>query len=698
MTAELSETIVTQALEKLSWTSLEEHLKNIQLTEKEVRKLSGLIQRSESLILKRNNRDQEKRRDKLLKNLANFFDTKGLPADAEFILDFAKRVQEIDGAYKDILAHLAKTDAAKLAPELRVAALLDRSNDEYIDLHVRALEAMKQQGVLDFGKAVLQNEDGKGINTAAVHEQLLATVAATLGMEAHINGWFDANGVLVLPSLPASTVEDRYVVGSVQVLALSWRFWQIAERRHRYLDGLLELRTELGQEWVDRGLTCMWVSAPGGDLREFYDYAANSRLVERLGQHWVSVITNPDYRKAIVVGEGSVKLFPKQVISLEEIHGATALSQLLSGDITADPAEYAGLTLVEWVRGYAVLQNVCQVAFTKQSGDNFTIRYTKPSLVALLQRLGLRGGKAAIFIDHVTFRKASRDLFDQPLIKLQDGTYALLGLAASASSIPVVILSTLGMLEVSLDARGKRFENAVIKFLEKQGIKAKNILCKREEAEYDYDVAFVWGDYLFLLECKSRGLSGGEPTRAYFFSLGIRKAVKQVKRLAAGLQQYPDILTEHFPEAVGKKVVHCIINSLPYAKFDGEDNEDDDGILFTDEGSFQRFFQQSEIGPRSVDRDKGLGEIDPNSAVAFLWEGQSPTPEDFLRYLKRPIQLVIESSRTELSPVDLPCGEHTHLHHLAFGRKEFSDASYREAATENGYRTGSNPSELISNE
>lgn len=698
MAAVLSETIVTEALEKMSWTALEVHLKDIELTEKEVKKLSGLIQRSESLILKRNNPSQEKKRDKLLKNLANFFDRKGLAADAEFVVRFAKRVQEIDGAYKDILAHLAKTDAANLTPELRVAALLDRSNDEFRDLHVRGVEAMKQQGVLDLGKAVLQDEHGKGISISAVHEQLVATVASTLGMEAHINKWYDANGVLVLPSLPASTVKDRYVVGSVQVLALSWRFWQIAERRHRYLNGSLERRTELEQEWKDRGLTSLWVSGPPQDLIEFYDYVANSRLVERLGQQWVSFIANPKYRKAVADGDGNVQLLPKHFLSLEEIHGATALSQLLSGDISADPAEYAGLTLAEWVRGYAVLKNVCQVAFTKQSGENFTIRYTQPNLVALLQRLGLQGGKAAIFIDHVTFRKASRDLFDQPLIKLQDDTYALLGLAASAASIPVVILSTLGMLGVSLDARGKRFENSVIKFLEKQGIKAKNILCKRDEAQFDYDVAFVWGEYLFLLECKSRGLSGGEPTRAYFFSLGIRQAVKQVKRVAAGLKQYPDILTEHFPEAVGKEVVHCIINSLPYAKFDGEDNEDDDGILFTDEGSLQRFFQQSEIGQRSIERDKGLGEINPNSAVAFLWEGERPTPEDFLRYLKKPIQLVLESSRTELSPVDLPCGEHTHLHHLAFGRKEFSDASYRDAAKEGGYRTGSTPSKIVLNE
>lgn len=90
-------------------------------------------------------------------------------------------------------------------------------------------------------------------------------------------------------------------------------------------------------------------------------------------------------------------------------------------------------------------------------------------------------------------------MFDQPLIQMQDGSVLLLALACGASSIPIVVLSTLGMLKVSLDSRGRRFESQMIKFLGRQGIKAKNIKCDRGGETFDYDVAFVWGDYLFLL-------------------------------------------------------------------------------------------------------------------------------------------------------------------------------------------------------
>lgn len=687
MTIELRETLVNQALEKLSWPQLSEHLSAVAFTQDSVDKLVGLVKRSESLVLKRKNAGLEKKRDQFLQKLADFLDAKHYPEGAECVRNYDVRLKEIDGGYQDILDLLAKTDAATLSPELRISALLDRSNREYIDLFSRIRETISIKEELDLGKVMLKGDDGRDFSPEAVHELLITTFASTLGMEAHINGWYDPDGVLSLPLLPQSTEKDRFVVGSVQLLAASWRNWQFAERRHRFLDGVLERHTELSQAWSDRGVKSLWHSRPSDDAREFYNYVANNRLAERLNQHSAVVYSNSRYREAVSGISGRVDLLPKQTISLHELHGATALSQLLSGEITEDHALYAGLTLAEWVRGYSVLQSVCETALNTDEPDHLTIRFSRSDLAALLERLGLRSGKAEVFIEHATYRKASRDMFDQPLIKLQDGNFILLALSGATSSLPNVILSTLGMLEVNLDGRGKRFERSVIEFLGRQGIKAKNILCDRGGETYDYDVAFVWGNYLFLLECKSRGLSGGDPTRAYYFSLGIRDAIKQVKRLAEGLKRYPDILTTYFPEAVGKEVVHCVINSLPYAIFD-----EIDGIYFTDEGSFTRFFQQSEIGPRRISRNDGLGEIDPDTAVAFLWDGPSPTPEDLLRQLRSPIQLVMIASHTELSILDIPVGENTALRLEEFGRKESTSASYRQAAREAGYRTGENPS------
>ena len=690
MVIELSETPVSEALNKLSWQLLEKHLSETGLTAHDVDKLVGLVRRSDALVLKRLNPKKQKNRDTFLENLAVHLDDKGYPKQAELVRSHAIQLNEIDGVYQSILGMLAKSVAAGLSPELRVSALLDRSNREYIDLLKQMYQHTTAGGVFDPGKVTMKGEGGSEYNPEAVHELLLTTLASTLGMEAHIHGWYDDNDVLLLPALPTPTDQDRFAVGSVQVLAAAWRHWQFSERRHRYLGAPLAQTRNLEPAWVKHGVKRLWGSRPLDDNLELYSYVSNARLAERLLQHFTAVITDVRYQKSVSGTEGKVNLLPNQAVSLHEIHGASSLSQLLSGEITDDQSEYAGLTLAEWVRGYSVLQNVADKALLHSDADRLTIRLSNAELVQLLQRLGLQGGKAQVFIGHATYRKASRDLFDQPLIKMQDGGYLLLAISAATSSIPNIILSTLGMLEVNLDGRGKRFEKRMIELLGKHGIKAKNIICDRGGETYDYDVAFVWGDYLFLFECKSRGLSGGDPARIYFFSLGVRQVVKQVTRLAEGLKQYPDILSAYFPEAVDKQVVHCVVNSLPYAMFSEEDT-----FHFADEGGIVRFFQQSEIGPRSISREAGLGPIDPASAVALLWDGPKPTPEDFLRHLRTPFQLANIVSHLELMPIQIRVGEEEALQVEYFLRTDWTADSQREAAQQAGYRTGGDPAPAV---
>lgn len=690
MTIELSETPVNEAVEKLSWQDLEDHLADTALTPQDIDKLVGLVRRSDALVLKRLNPKKQKSRDNFLGKLATHLYNKGYPTQADLVQSHVVRLNQIDSVYQSILGLLAKTQAAALSPELRVSALLDRSNREYIDLLKQMYENSTAGGVLDLGKVSMKGEGGNDFNPEAVHELLLSTLASTLGMEAHINGWYDKTGVLVLPSLPTPTDENRFAVGATQMLAAAWGHWQFSERRHRYLEAPLERKEDLESTWAKYRVKRLWDSRPSEDDLELYNHIANARLAERLRQHLAIMLAESHYEKAVSGIDGKVDLLPKQSVSLQELHGATALSQLLSGEITEDHSEYAGLTLAEWVRGYSVLEYVAHKALQAKDADRLTIRYTNSELVELLQHLGLQGGKAQVFIGHTTYRKASRDLFDQPLIKLQDGGYLLLAIAAGTSSIPHVILSTLGMLEVNLDGRGKRFEKSMIKLLSKHGIKAKNINCARDGETYDYDVAFVWGDYLFLFECKSRGLPSGDPARAYFFSLGIRQVSKQVSRLSQGLKRHPDILSTYMPEAVGKQVVHCVVNSLPYATFTNE-NE----LHFADEGGIARFFQQSEIGPRSISREAGLGAIDPASAVAFLWDGVQPTPEDFLRHLRAPIQLVFAASHLKLLPIQILVGEEEVLQVVNLLRTDWTADSQREAARRAGYRTGSNSAPVI---
>lgn len=679
MTIELSEKSVSGALEKLSWQALEDHLESFILAPQDVDKLVGLVRRSEALVLKRLDQKKQKNRDKFLDKLAGYLDSKGYPNQAKLVLAHAVRLNEIGGVYCSIIELLSRSVAANLSPELRVSALLARSNLEYSQLIQQMNKNIEDQGKLDLGKVTMQGADGNEFNPGGVHEALLTTLASTFGMEAHLNQWYDDQGFLVLPALPVPSDQDKITVGSVQLLAVAWGHWQFSERRHRYLDAPLERIADLDPAWATVGIKGLWQSRPADDNVEFYCQAANVRLMERFSQALTPILAQPLYKKLVYGTEGHVALFPEKAVSLFEIHAETCLSQLLSADLIHDQSEYAGLTFAEWIRGYSVLQSISSDVLETGGADRLTVRFSDTELVEMLQRLGLQGDKAQSFIKHATYRKASHDLFDQPLIKLQDGGYLLLAIAAATSSIPKVILSTLGMLEVNLDGRGKRFEASMIDLLNRHGIKAKTITCKRDGEEYDYDVAFVWGDYLFLFECKSRNLPTGDPARTYFFSLGIRSVEKQVKRLAEGLKRHPDILSANMPEAVGKRVVHCVVNSLPFAKFTEEND-----LHFADEGGIARFFKQSEIGPRKLTQT-GLSDIDPKSVIAHLWDGPEPTPEDFLRHLRSPIQLAHVAYHLRANPIQIRVGMEEALQLIEIGQIDKTDDSLREASQQAGY-------------
>ncbi len=164
MTIELSETPVSEALEKLSWQVLEDHLADTALTPQDVDKLVGLVRRSDALVLKRLNPKKQKNRDKFLEKLAVHLDGKVYPKQAELVRSHAVRLNEIDGVYQSILGLLAKTKAAALSPELRFSALLDRSNREYIDLLEQMYKSSTAGGFLDLGNVTMQGESGNEFN------------------------------------------------------------------------------------------------------------------------------------------------------------------------------------------------------------------------------------------------------------------------------------------------------------------------------------------------------------------------------------------------------------------------------------------------------------------------------------------------------------------------------------------------------
>jgi hypothetical protein len=150
----------------------------------------------------------------------------------------------------------------------------------------------------------------------------------------------------------------------------------------------------------------------------------------------------------------------------------------------------------------------------------------------------------------------------------------------------------------------------------------------------------VWGDYIFVFECKNRSLSGNDPAQTYYL---ILRCTEQAARLANALVQYPDIVEREIgTEHVGKTVIPCVLHSLPYSRLDPLD-----GVYFTDASALTRFLQQQYFRVK-VPHRIGNATLLHRTALKKFWKGEKPTADDFIRELAKPFPLELSMNHLEL--------------------------------------------------
>ena len=213
-----------------------------------------------------------------------------------------------------------------------------------------------------------------------------------------------------------------------------------------------------------------------------------------------------------------LRLPPDGLASAQEAHAGISLSEILGYPIAGDHETPCGLRLVEWIRGYAVLQLLAEQHYERLGRDGLIVKLARTELIATLDRLGITGGSAERFVDLASIQASSRDLFDQPLIRVQDGSLLLFGPGILNADPARLTLSAIGNKGEQLSRKGKAFESEMLKFFQDKGFAAKTIRFRVDGSDYEYDMLVPWGDHLFLFECKNRTLSGHNPVAAYYFS------------------------------------------------------------------------------------------------------------------------------------------------------------------------------------
>lgn len=652
----LREKVVLASARNFDWAPLKKHLDQISLNQDATSRVVSLLRRCNDFLIKRPNTLRASKRKSFIDSLQGYIVENAGPEAADLLSKDIAMILQIEAGYKEILSALESTEANKLLSEAQASAALYRAAFSYNELQENISTEIQEQKEYTAQSFRISGPNGTTHSPDGLIGGIASSAAMTLSLLGHRYGWFDADKLLVLPSLPETTEAEVYKAGLTELLAVSWREWERMEQRCRYFGGELRV-SSCGDipDWAPKGAETLVEYDEICDL-EVYDHLANQRLNDRMVQTFqeMSLIGDMEGKSSGI--SDPLELPPAAFVSPQECHAEVSLSEALGYSILNDKATPGGVRLIEWLRGYAALQVLAEERYRAEGMKGLYFALPRSDLLAVLTRVGLDEGSAKRFVDLTSLRMSSRDLFDQPLIRMQNDHIMVFGPGVLTSALERVTLSAIGNLGEQLSRKGKAFETEMLKFFRQEGFDAKSLKFKNGPNEYEYDVLIEWDNHIFVFECKNRTLSGNNPVAAYYFASEMDSARKQVLRLVRGLTDNPNIVFERTGiDIADKTIVPCVLNSLTYANKLGED-----GIYISDASSLKRFFEDRYF---HLIRPHSVGGTTPTvlhrMAVTSLWSGDKPTVSDFLAYLADPLPLKIAKAHTDFSCHGFGLGKHT---------------------------------------
>lgn len=314
-------------------------------------------------------------------------------------------------------------------------------------------------------------------------------------------------------------------------------------------------------------------------------------------------------------------------------------------NIQTDTSLYSGLTLKEWFLSFLSLREISEINKFQSVSIHEIKEYFKKN--------GIIDSKHLNIIDKLTYKREKRaDLYDTPIIKINNGSYLIFPLSIKAANLEKVLSSIFSKFELPLVDKGELFEKEVLKELkeiEKNGkfFKASEIKFRvkgEEKPQYQYDAVLEWDDYVFIIECKNRSIATTEAISLNQFEQKIDDYITQVNRFEFGLIKYKD---KHNISLKDKKIIKIVLNSLPFSLDFVIDN-----TYFIDYSSFLRFFSSKQICLEKI------LDSSPKTPVFTLWTGNTPTAEDFINYLNQPPQVVYLKNKVKFYETSHNLGEH----------------------------------------
>lgn len=587
--------------------------------------LTNLVLRSNRMIFRKADAVAESSRSDFLSDLRTIYAARYHETDIAGLNAVISAIDEIEAGYRDIQSGVPLSAIAALPKSLQISAVIERAIIEAQILARQAHDALKSGGWQPGLPIIAHDDEGNAYDVDGVRTVLVRNLGATLKFLMDRFGRNKVPTPLILPNRVSVAEEDTYKAGTALLASAALRRWRRIDERVRFWGGKIQSYRP-PQLPAGSNVDLLRVYTPG--RHPVFDVIANQRLADVLLKSFSeSLLANLS-----TVDPRAEELAPSAFLSTDEHAAYGTLTGLLGGETHNNETKYQGLSIAEWIRGYAALRQIAAEG-EDSSPRQVSFNFRPGELEDHLLKVGLKIQPVQRFLQCVTFGDHSDDLFDCPVISFSDGSHLLFGPAAAHSVIPQIVLSNLGQLGERFKAKGPSFERTVRRNFERAGLKPTHIHTFREGEEYEIDVVLPWQGKLFLIECKTDALSDGDPVAAYNFERARDKHITQVKRQIAGLRAHPDMLQEKGIADPGKfEWIPVLLYLFPYAM-----PVDDRGVYIADWAGLGRFF-----GAREVNLPPVLHSETLHRAVMHSRQGKIPTAEDLKAYLSAPFQVELK--------------------------------------------------------
>lgn len=627
---------VTDRLEDMDWLGLHAYLEILSDDVIDVDKICGWIIRAENIICKHPNRKREIARNQLLSDLEQYLEQRFNADEAAKVLSVRKLIAEIETGYRDIWAVRLTRGVETLSPQQRISGVFWLAHSMVSRIEKLTDDYLNEAGVV--GNAmIIPDEHGNRLNPDAEITAICQVATMTCLGEGFANRWFDNEGVLIIPDLPKLTNPEQQLSELASMNALFWRNWEVIDEHIRFLGGVLEhFEAPNLPEWtLNQSCTNAAEYRLANNKIERFDIIANDRWKRQIIQNAIEIFGRTKLSEQAKGLGAPLAIGPGLFVSEEEGLTLIILCETLYHDVSNDMRRYRGLRLAEWTRGYAVLQQYAGEQYNAADVDSLFPQMPQQGWIDLLVKFGLTAGQANQFIGHVLFKKNSRDIYDCPLVKLSNGNLVLFGASLRGANLSQIMLSALSRMKTVFEDKGPDFESYMLNFLNRQpGVRAETKAVKKNGKDYQFDILMLFDGTVFLFELKNKTLSSGVAQRIYYGFKSVQDDVKQIERLAAALDDHPEILNELFGEGTSELPrVDSLLYARPYS-WPGGIND----IAIFDAQSLGRFFTSRYFNVTAFHK-VGDSKFEMPVPVKDFWEQDEPSAEALLKQIVCPFQV-----------------------------------------------------------